>query len=208
MVSLILSLQIFEKDMTIEIQKIRSDLLFIHSAALEYQEKGLLLVAPSGTGKSTTAWGLINTGFNYLSDELAPIDLNSMMVHPYPHAICLKSRPPMFELPDSCLFTSQTIHVHGEMLTESIKHNPVLLKAIIFLEYHPTISEPEISKISRAEAAAKLYANSLNILAHSNYDYGMDAAIKIATAIQSYRLFSNQLDKTCNKIKSAIQSLD
>jgi hypothetical protein len=197
-----------EKDMTIKLQKIRADLLFIHSAALEYQGKGLLLVAPSGTGKSTTAWGLINTGFNYLSDELAPIDLNTMMIHSYPHAICLKARPPMFELPDSCLVTSQTMHVYGESFSASIQHSLTPLKAIIFLEYHPEILQPEISPMSRAEASANLYANSLNILAHDKSDYGMEAAIIMATEARNYRLFSNQLDKTCDKLKSLIQSIE
>ena len=199
---------LFEKDMTIELQKIRSDLIFIHAAALEFNGVGFLLVAPSGTGKSTTTWGLVNSGFNYLSDELAPIDPNTMLLHSYPHALCLKDRPPMFELPGDCLFTSQTIHVYGGILSEKIQLNPVLLKAVIFLEYHPDNLEPEILMISRGDAASHLYVNSLNILAHSNSDYGMAAVIKIAKQTHNYRLFSNQLDKTSDKLKSLIQSIE
>lgn len=197
----------FEKDMTIELQKIRSDLLFIHSAVVEFEGAAMLLVAPSGTGKSTTTWALLNNGFSYLSDELAPIDLTTMTIHPYPHAINLKARPPMYDLPDGCLFTSQTIHVPSTKYSNSIQFKPAVLKAIVFLEYNQTLSEPEISRVSTAQASAKLYANSLNILAHSSSDYGMMAAIKIASEAQNFQLYSNRLDKTCEKIKSMLVSL-
>ena len=50
----------------------------------------MLLAGASGNGKSTTAWALLHRGFQYLSDELAPLDLSAMTVHAFPHALCLK----------------------------------------------------------------------------------------------------------------------
>jgi ABC-type dipeptide/oligopeptide/nickel transport system ATPase subunit len=193
----------FEKDMTIELQKIRSDLLFIHSAVLEYQGQGLLLVAPSGTGKSTTSWAMLNSNFNYLSDELAPVNLQSMQVEPYPHALCLKAVPPIFELPDDSLHTSHTIHV-------PIKYNgpiePVKLSYILYLEFDKNITEAEIQPVTTAEAAAKLYTNSLNILAHANGENGLQAAISVAKKVKNYNLKSNLLDKTCEQLKVLLSS--
>ena len=194
----------FEKDMTIELQKIRSDLLFIHSAALEYEGMGLLLVAPSGSGKSTTAWAMINSGFSYLSDELAPIDLNSLAIMPYPHALNLKSVPPLFSLPEDALYTSQTIHVS---IKEFCNSSVTPLKVIFYLEFNAEISEPEINPISTAEATANLYANSLNILAHNDIDNGLNAAVKVASRVKNYKLVSNKLDKTCRDIKSLMVSI-
>ena len=52
------------------------------------------VLGKTGAGKSTTAWGLLHHGFSYLSDELAPIDLETLEVLPYRHALCLKRRPP------------------------------------------------------------------------------------------------------------------
>jgi len=196
---------LFEKDMTIELQKIRPDLLFIHSAALEYKGKALLLVAPSGTGKSTTSWAMINSGFNYLSDELAPIDIATMSIHPYHHALCLKAKPPVFELPDNTLFTSQTIHVPCDSLPlAEIK----TIKAVFYLEYIDDIFEPEIIPINTAESAANLYANSLNILAHGNSDSGLGIAIKVASQLNGYKLKSNDLEKTCKEVKLLMNSID
>src|SRR5689334_17878383 len=45
----------FEKELTIKLQHRRRDLYFLHAAALEFDGKGILLVAPSGGGKSTLA---------------------------------------------------------------------------------------------------------------------------------------------------------
>ena len=81
-------LYMFEKDMTIETQKLRPDLYFVHAAVLELDGRALALVAPSGYGKSTTTWGLLHYGFKYLSDELAPVHLTTMHVNPFPHALC------------------------------------------------------------------------------------------------------------------------
>ncbi len=192
---------LFEKDMTIELQKIRADLLFIHSAVLEYENQGLLIVAPSGTGKSTTSWAMLNSGFKYLSDELAPFDLNTMRVQPYPHALCLKAEPPVYKLPDECLFTSQTIHVPVKSMLDSIQFNPVKIKYVFYLEFDAGIVEPVITSISLAQASASLYSNSLNILAHDEGDKGLQAAVSVAKAVKNYTLKSNDLNKTCEKIK-------
>lgn len=191
----------FEKDMTIELQRIRSDLLFIHSAALEYMGQGLLIVAPSGTGKSTTSWAMVNSGFRYLSDELAPINIQSMQVEAYPHALCLKAVPPIFELPDSCLHTAHTIHVPVNSIEDGAHLKSVKLKYIFYLEFDAEIIEPVIEPITAAEASAQLYTNSLNILAHDIGDNGLSAAISVAKKVDNYSLKSNHLDKTCEQIK-------
>jgi hypothetical protein len=85
---------LLEKDLTIELQKLRRELYFIHAAALTIDGKACLLLAPSGHGKSTTCWGLLHHGFGYLSDELAPLDLGTLEIQPYAHALCLKDEPP------------------------------------------------------------------------------------------------------------------
>jgi len=197
---------LFEKDMTIELQIIRSDLLFIHSAVLNYKGQGLLLVAPSGTGKSTTSWAMLNSGFNYLSDELAPLDLDTMQVQAYPHALCLKAEPPVFSLPETSLYTSASIHVPVKSMPVNHHFESVKLSYIFYLEFDAELSEPLISPVSRAQATAQLFSNSLNSLAHDKGDSGMQAAMKVAAAVKNYSLKSNHLVKTCEKIRDLLES--
>jgi len=194
----------FEKHMTMQVQKLRQDLLFLHAAALEQHCRAALLVAPSGTGKSTTAWALTNNGFRYLSDELAPISLATLQVHPYPHALCLKWDPPApFCLPAETLRTSYTLHVPVELLPGEVCREKTPLSAIFFLRYDPQIGSPQAKPISRAEAAARIYSNALNLLAHPRY--GLDAALKIAQHSRCFELFTGDLGKTCGLIQSRLQ---
>lgn len=195
----------FEKHMTMEVQKLRQDLLFMHAAALEYDGRVLLLVAPSGSGKSTTTWALINSGFRYLSDELAPIHTETLRVHPYPHALCLKAEPPEpFGLPGETLRTSYTLHVPVESFPGDCGREPAPLAAIFFLRYDPEIGEPQVRPISKGEAGARIYSNALNLLAHARY--GLDAAVKVAGHSLCLELITSDLRKTCDLIKSTLRN--
>jgi hypothetical protein len=195
-----------EKEITIEIQKLRPDLYFLHAAALDYDGLGLMLVANSGGGKSTTTWALSHHGFRYLSDELAPIDLRTLEIFPYPHALSLKSLPPSsYRLPRETIHTSRTVHVPVEALPGGIQRVPTCLAAIFFVSYRPDQEFPRVVSISRTEAAARLFANALNPLAHPNE--GLDGVLEIATRCSSFELVTNDLPQTCAVVKQRMESL-
>lgn len=193
---------LFEKDMTIELQKLRRDLYFLHSAAVAFEGKALLIVAPSGFGKSTTTWGLLHEGFSYLSDELAPVDLDRMAVLPYPHAICLKTPPPSpYRLPDQTLRTSRTMHIPADCLPGKVSTEPTPLEAVLFLRVRPRVLVSFIEPISRAQAAARLFANALNPLAHSGE--GLDGAMQIVGKTACFELALGDLATTCALVRNA-----
>jgi hypothetical protein len=193
-----------EKTLTIDTQRRRPDLFFLHAAALALDECAVLLVASSGSGKSTTAWAMTHRGFSYLSDELAPIDLATMTVQPYPHALCLKSAPPSpFELPTSIIVTEHTMHVPTDCIA-SVRRHPTPLRAVFFNQYDATTSVPSIESVGVGEASALIYANGLNQLAHESA--GLAAAAKIASACGCYRFTTNDLDRSCALIVEVLQS--
>jgi hypothetical protein len=179
----------FEKDMTIETQKLRSNLYFLHAAVLEMDGRALALVAPSGHGKSTTTWGLLHHGFQYLSDELAPVDLATMQVQRFPHALCLKTVPPKeYPLPKETIFTTQTAHVPARFLPCQMTADSIPLEAVFFVRFSREIAEPVLKPIGKGEAAARLFTNALNPLAHSGE--GLDGAIEIASRARCFQLLS------------------
>jgi hypothetical protein len=193
----------FEKGMTMAVQRLRTDLLFLHAAALEHEGRAVLLIAPSGSGKSTTTWALLSHGLRYMSDELAPIDLETLRVELYPHALCLKAPPPEpFTLPEGSLHTSYTIHVPVTHLPGERAERPVPLAAVFCLRYEPAAPAPSIRPISTAEAAAHIYSNSLNLLAHARY--GLDAALTVARNGDCFELVTSDLRRSCELIKSRI----
>lgn len=195
-----------EKEITIEIQKHRSDLYFLHAAALDYKGLGLILVASSGGGKSTTAWALCHHGFRYLSDELAPIDLHSLEIHPYAHALSLKRAPTSpYLLPDATLRTCRTLHVPVCALPGECSNSATRLAAVFFISYRPGPEPPNAVPISRAEAATRLFVNALNPLAHPGY--GLDGVMEIVARCSSFDLVTNDLAQTCAVVKKTMEHL-
>ncbi len=195
----------FEQDLVIELQKRRRDLYFLHAAALEREGRGLLLVAESGGGKSTTAWGLLHHGFRYASDELAPIDLATGRVHAFPHALCLKADPPSpYPLPAGVLRTSRTRHVPVGLLPSALAPLPLTPEAIVFLRYRPELDQPSIRPMAAAEAAARLYVQALNPLAHAAD--GLDGALQVVRNARCYGLETADLAATCALVSRTLSS--
>lgn len=191
---------LLEKDVTVALQERRPDLLFLHAAALEHRGKAYLLAGASGNGKSTTAWGLLHHGFRYLSDELSPIDLNSLYVLPYPRALCLKRAPPAaYPLPTTdVLDFGGSIHVPVRALPAAAFPEPCELAGIFFVHYREDLQAPVLQAIGATEGGARMYITALNALAHPSH--GLDAVLHIAQRIPCYCLESADLRSTCEAI--------
>ena len=188
-----------EKAIIVALQQFRPDLLFLHAAALERDRAAWLFVGESGAGKSTTAWGLLHHGFSYLSDELAPIDLGTLEVLPYPHALCLKQRPPPpYLLPGDYLDLGRTIHVPARSLPSVSRLDPCALQAVFFLSQETRRREPMLRRASTAEAAARLYVSTLNALAHEAC--GLDAVLQVVRHVSCFVLQAGDLESTCKLI--------
>jgi hypothetical protein len=195
-----------EKLLTLELQSQRTDLYFVHASVLERGGRAIMIIAESGTGKSTTSWALLQHGFHYLSDELAPIDPHALTVLPYPHALCLKSEPPgPYPLPQRVVRTERTLHIPVTSLPSPEVTTPQPLAALVFLRRTAELSEPECDALSSAEASTRLYANTLNALAHP--DSGLDAAIRIAGAVPAFIVDAGNLHATCELISTIERDL-
>lgn len=66
------------------------DHLHLHCAAVASRERGLLISAPSGTGKTTLAGALVQRGWAYVSDESVAIDTTSTTVTGFPKPLMVK----------------------------------------------------------------------------------------------------------------------
>lgn len=194
----------FEKELTLALEKQRADLFFIHGAVLHRNGKTVGLIAPSGSGKSTTAWALLHHGFAYLSDELIPVDLETMQVMPYPHALCVKKDPPApYGLPDGALRLGWTIQVPTHVLPAPVHKTPVQLSHLLFVRYDPTASAPSLTPVPMGQTALHIYTNGLNQLAHQNG--GLPAAARIAERTQAFNLITADLETSA---KFVVEQLD
>jgi hypothetical protein len=199
-------LALFDEDLTIELQKLRPDLYVLHAGVLKCGDGVVVLVGRSGGGKSTLSWALLHHGFGYSSDELAPVDLETLHVHPYPRALILKTDPPpSYRLGPAILRTSRGFHVTTADMPSGVSKGPAPIAAIFFLHHRPEAPAPSVRAVSAAEAATRLYANALNPLAHGGD--GLDGAIRIATARPSFELITADLGATCSLVTTTLERL-
>jgi hypothetical protein len=193
-------LYLFDKDLTLELQRLRPELYFLHAGACERNGKIVICVAPSGSGKSTFVWALLHHGFHYLSDELAPVDLPTLAVQPYAHALCLKREPPTpYCLPLATLRTTDTLHVPVAALPGAgLSSGSATLGGVLFVDHRGSPSGPVLTSLKPATAAMHLFANALNPLAHAND--GLDAAARIAQSVPCFALNSSDLPRACEAV--------
>jgi len=161
-----------------------------------------VLAAPPGTGKSTLTVALLERGFTYLSDELAPIDIHGWSVYPYAHAVNLKSTPPQpLRLPPGTVAIGRRFHVPTCRLPAVAGEEPLPLVALIFPERS---SEPaaRCRRIRPSLAAVHLLANALNALAHPND--GLDGAVSLAQQIPSFQVNIHDLSAACEDIAAVM----
>jgi hypothetical protein len=176
-----------EKDLTVELQKARPDLLFLHAASIALEGRAFLLVAASGTGKSTLTLALTQCGFRYLTDELCAVDLDKLVVEPYAHALCMKRAPPApCELTAATLDLGATLHVPVDALAGGFARDAMPIAGMFVLERDDAAAAPRARRLGSAEAAARLYAQALNPLAHPAL--GVDAVVSLASRVPCFVL--------------------
>jgi hypothetical protein len=96
------------------------------------------------------------------------------------------------------------MHVPTKFLPSEVGRGPTPLLAIFFLQ-GPRSSAPGIKLISKAEAAARLFANALNPLAHAGE--GLDGAIEIVRRKPCFELTIADPSATVALVNNTVQSL-
>jgi hypothetical protein len=191
-----------DNQLTIALERALPELYFLHAAALADASGATLLVGDSGAGKSTTAHALAAAGWDYLSDELAPIELATRTVLPYPRAICLKRAPPApLVLPAGCLRTEWTLHVPPRALGCRVVTERVPLRRIVFVHYDPARSTPSLRAVSPGEAALRLYQAALNQLVHPFW--GVDDTIGLVQSAGCFELLAAGIEETVALLRSS-----
>lgn len=195
-----------DKSLTLALQHRRPDLYFLHAASVAFAGGVCVLAAPPGTGKSTLTLGLLEIGFTYLSDELAPIDIRRGLVHHYAHALNLKSPPPRpLQLPPGTLAIGRRFQVPTRLFrTGGVSGEPLPLVAFVFPE-RSSESPPVCQRISPSVAAVHLLANGLNAGAHAND--GLDVAVTLARIVPCFQINTRDLSAACAEIQTMMTAL-
>jgi len=195
-----------DDDLVIALQQLHPELYFLHAAVLARNGTAYVFPAPAGSGKSTLTWALSNSGFGYLSDELAPLEISSLKVLPFLRPLCLKDAPPQgHEITRTAIETDRAIHIPPEHLPGGPILDRLEVGAVFFPRYDPDETDSEPRRVSPARAAARIYANCLNALAHP--ERGLAAAETLAKRIPCFEVATADLARACRNIESVVDSL-
>lgn len=67
-----------------------TEYFLIHAAALSRKNQGIIIVGPSGSGKTSLALKLAHEGYDFLSDEFAPVHSQEHKLYPFPRSLGLR----------------------------------------------------------------------------------------------------------------------
>ena len=187
----------------------RTDFLQVHSATMTRDDRGFIFAGTSGVGKSTLAAGLLTCGWRYLSDEFALIDPDTMHIHPFPKALCIKSGAfdEMKRL--GVPFASRGCYVKAlkgrvsYVRPRDIRPDAVAERAPIHCVVFPKFvgsGKPRLRSIPRAQAAVLLAAHALN-----RHQFGERATSILCDVVRNadcFALESTAIDDTCDLLNT------
>ncbi|MBI2470541.1 MAG: hypothetical protein HYV59_04785 [Planctomycetes bacterium] len=187
------------------------DYLFLHSAAVAKDNKAVLLAGPSESGKSTLSLGLLNYGYQYLTDEVVVINLANMKALPFQRPIYIYGWLPTVSTEvrkdfQFCRFKERygsTIQPwqYAVPQREAIlpKDSGFEIAWILFPGYNETQKDSYLKPISKAEAVFNLMQNGWNMLHFQ--DRGLKICSELVKRADCYQLVMGDLKEACELIE-------
>ncbi len=142
--------------------------LAVHAAVASLAGRAVLMPAPPDSGKTTLVAGLTRAGFQFLGDEVALIEPETALVHPYLRPLLIEptSMPVLDGLASDLPFFYEGFrglryHVAAEDLRAGAIGAPGPIAFVVFPAYRPG-SDTELRPMSRAAALIRIAEQSFN----------------------------------------------
>jgi len=177
-----LFLDYLKHDVLLQFIRARPDLLWVHAAAVERGGSALLMVGPSGQGKSTLATRLCEAGWRLLSDDSAPIRMDVDEVLPFPHSAVRRKYPGReFSEKERGYLEKEEVP-----LPDTALHlKPAPIRAIIFPLFRNDVAA-ELELLSPGTAALDLLRSCSNFADHK--EAAVARIVRLSATIPMYRL--------------------
>lgn len=169
-----IALRAVEMTAAVALLEARNYVTSVHAALLRQEERGVLVVGPSESGKSTLSCALWHNGWQLLADDVALVDCSNQTAVPVLRRVSL--RHPSRELVGeefwkrmtqvrSCDKTEEGYVFHPDELTRESRARSTAVSAIVFLARSgaPKLELAQARRIEPAHAMIALapYTNQL-----------------------------------------------
>lgn len=187
---------------------LRPDEWTLHAGCVAADDTAVVLMAPSGTGKSTITAHLVTRGWAYMSDELARIEAGAARVRAFPKPMSLSDRSlhmigavrrskPKAGADDGRAHSnlSQRWSTHSaEDLGGSVRSEPSRLGAIAVLRrVEGDDRDPHIEPMAGAERAAAILANQTNFFEAGD---ALEKVHRLVTTVPMARVVIGDMART------------
>jgi hypothetical protein len=180
------------------------DRLLIHASAVSLNQVALLFPAAMESGKSTLAAGLVRRGFDYITDEVVAMDLESGSIEPFPRALSIDrgSWEVLSDLrPD---VSSQAARYRGnqwQVRPSSIRDDCIAGSSTPRFVVTPAYVEnarTELQPLARADGLRILAEHSFNFFSHGAG--GLRVLAQVVRRSDCYHLQMSDLDEACQLV--------
>jgi hypothetical protein len=186
------------------IRGVQASRVMLHAGVVARHERALLLPAEMEAGKTTLVAGLLERGFEYLSDEAAVLDPSTFHVEPFPKPLSLDKgswrlfpdrRP---ELPGPDDYTGEQWHLGPRSFGANAVPNPIPVALVVFPRYvagAPTRLRP----VRPVDSLMRLLNHTFGLREH--LERNLVTLGGLAERISSYALTVGTLSAACDSIE-------
>lgn len=195
-----------------EVPKVYPRFLQFHASAMQFEGQRVIFPAPSGHGKSTLTAGLLAHGWQYLCDEFALVDVETLELQPYPRAICIKKPSHAVIRGLGLSLHERQYHFKGSKgyvgyldprsAGDDAVGSPGPVRFVIFPKYVAGAT-PKLTPMSRADAAFAIHGVCFNLLA--SRAVALDVIVGMIRGAQCFQLVSGEINETCRLIESTVR---
>lgn len=190
-----------------------TDRLLVHAASMALNGQGVVFAGQSGAGKSTLVAGLLARGWEYLCDEFAMIDTDTLQLLPFPKAVCVKAGAldliERLDLRLCCdrhhvkVLKGPVGYISTSDLPPGAVASPCPVRHVVFPRYTGHL-QVRVRPVSDARAAFMLTSHTLNrgVLGERT----ATTTSRIARDAQCVLLESGDLDAACDLVESLVRS--
>ncbi len=180
--------QLVKRQISEAFMQSRPDLLWMHAGVVAQNGKGLLLSGPSGQGKSTLSTMLVHNGWSLLSDDVAPLTSEALVLPYY--------EQPLRRIPaDRSLAPTEVAALPRSPVPVSkftVAREPVRAHLMVFLTYQHN-GGCTSDRLSPGAAALEIARNTVNFGQVSQVALGK--VTSLASSVPAFALcYGNSYD--------------